>query len=116
MVLSFVLIRASLIAMIILFTDPAEALPPNTNADLAPTFPKGSAVYDSTFAAKTIYRSKGNKDHKAQFKEDITMYEQYFFGKKDGIIMESGALDGNLYSTSYMFEKHFDWKAIHIGK
>jgi hypothetical protein len=101
---------------VVLFLNPvAQALPPSTNAELAPSYPKEGAVYDEAFAAKKIYRSKGNFDHKAQFKEDITLYEQYFYGMKNGIIMESGALDGDLYSTSYMFEKHFDWKAIHIG-
>ena len=92
-----------------------RALPPCTNAHLAASFPRTGATYDEKYAKKNIYRQKGNDEHKAQFKEDIVMYEKYFFGKKNGVIMESGALDGDLYSTSYMFEKHFDWKSIHIG-
>lgn len=92
----------------------AIALPPSTNTELAASFPQGGAVFDKHFAKKTIYRAKGKEEHKAQFKEDIALYERYFFGMKNGVIMESGALDGDLYSTSFMFEKHFDWKAIHI--
>lgn len=30
--------------------------------------------------------------------------------------MESGALDGKLFSTSYMFEKFANWTALHVGK
>jgi len=29
--------------------------------------------------------------------------------------MESGALDGKLFSTSYMFEKFANWTSIHVG-
>jgi hypothetical protein len=29
--------------------------------------------------------------------------------------MESGALDGKLFSTSYMFEKFANWTALHVG-
>lgn len=104
------------VGVILLFiTRLLQAFPPCTNKDLASSYSAEGAVYDREYAIKQIYRSKGNTDHKAQFKEDITLYENYFFGKKNGVIMESGALDGDLYSTSYMFEKHFDWKAIHIG-
>jgi hypothetical protein len=30
--------------------------------------------------------------------------------------MESGALDGKLFSTSYMFEKYANWTALHVGE
>jgi len=30
--------------------------------------------------------------------------------------MESGALDGKLFSTSYMFEKFANWTALHVGE
>ena len=103
------------LSIVLLFTATSvDALPPTTNAHLASTLPK-KAVYDAEYAKIKKYRDKGDKEHKAQFKEDIVVYEQYFYGMKNGVILESGALDGLLYSTSYMFEKHFDWKAIHIG-
>lgn len=74
---------------------------------------------------------------KAQDQEDIWLYENWFYGMKgpilvnlctsvgfllvimcyiDGLIMESGALDGKLFSTSYMFEKFANWTALHVGK
>lgn len=52
---------------------------------------------------------------RAQDLEDIWLYENWFYGMKDGVIMESGALDGMLFSTSYMFEKFANWSAIHVG-
>ena len=33
----------------------------------------------------------------------------------NGIIIESGALDGRKYSTTLLFEKFANWTAIHIG-
>jgi hypothetical protein len=62
----------------------------------------------------TRYRSKGALHHKAQFKEDIYLYEHYFYGKTHGIILESGALDGLLFSNTWMFETEFSWQVIHI--
>jgi hypothetical protein len=40
----------------------------------------------------------------AQDQEDVWLYENWFFGMSNGVIMESGALNGVLFSTSYMFE------------
>jgi len=51
---------------------------------------------------------------KAQDQEDIWLYENWFYGLKEGVIMESGALDGKLFSTSYMFEKFANWTALHV--
>jgi len=47
-------------------------------------------------------------------KEDILLYENFFYGMIDGLIIESGALDGILFSTTYMFEHLFNWTSIHI--
>ena len=52
----------------------------------------------------------------AQDQEDVWLYENWFYGMKEGVIMESGALDGKLFSTSYMFEKFSNWTALHVGK
>ena len=51
---------------------------------------------------------------KSQSYEDIWLYENWFYGMKRGVILESGALDGIVYSNSYLFEKFADWTAIHI--
>lgn len=50
----------------------------------------------------------------AQDQEDVWLYENWFYGMKEGVIMESGALDGKLFSTSYMFEKFANWTALHV--
>jgi len=53
-------------------------------------------------------------EHFAQDGEDVWMYENFFYGMIEGVIIESGALDGLRYSTTYMFEKYLNWTAIHI--
>lgn len=53
---------------------------------------------------------------RAQDQEDVWLYENWFYGVKDGIIMESGALDGILFSTSFMYEVFANWTALHVGK
>lgn len=50
----------------------------------------------------------------AQFGEDVYAYENFFFGRRDGVILESGALDGNQFSTSWFFVKALGWRAVHI--
>jgi FkbM family methyltransferase len=51
---------------------------------------------------------------RAQDQEDVWLYENWFYGIESGIIMESGALDGILFSTSFMFETFANWTAIHV--
>ena len=50
----------------------------------------------------------------SQYGEDVYAYENFFFGRRDGVIMESGALDGNALSTSWFFVKALGWRAVHI--
>ena len=50
----------------------------------------------------------------AQNQEDAWLYYHLFYGRTNGIILESGALDGRKFSTSHFFEKHLNWTAIHI--
>jgi hypothetical protein len=45
--------------------------------------------------------------------EDIFLYETFFYNKR-GVILESGALDGIRFSTTYLFQKLMNWKCIHI--
>ena len=42
------------------------------------------------------------------------LYENYFFGMKNGIVVESGALDGVYLSNSYFFEKNLEWFSVLI--
>ncbi len=52
----------------------------------------------------------------AQDQEDVWLYENWFYGMSNGLIMESGALNGILFSNSYMFENFANWTAIHVGE
>ena len=52
---------------------------------------------------------------KAQDKEDYYALQHFFNSQvQEGLILESGALDGLQLSTSWMFEKTLGWRAIHI--
>ena len=52
----------------------------------------------------------------AQDQEDVWLYENWFYGMEKGVIMESGALNGILFSNSFMFEQFANWTAIHVGE
>lgn len=72
--------------------------------------------YSSEFAEQST-AEKGYVDiSRAQDQEDVWLYENWFYGIKDGVIIESGALDGILFSTSFMFEVFANWTAVHVGK
>lgn len=51
---------------------------------------------------------------KAQDNEDIMIYENLFYGKANGLIIESGAMDGKMLSLSWFFEKYANWTTINI--
>lgn len=53
---------------------------------------------------------------RAQDQEDIWLYENWFYGMQNGVIMESGALNGLIFSTSFFFEQVANWTAVHVGK
>lgn len=42
------------------------------------------------------------------------LHENYFFGIHNGLIVESGALDGLQYSNTFMFETHLNWQVVHV--
>ena len=75
------------------------------------------AVFDEAFANGP--RSQNSSffyfnASRAQDNEDVWLFENLFFGMKNGIIIESGALDGLKYSTSFIYENLFGYEAIHI--
>ena len=45
---------------------------------------------------------------------DVYMYEKWFYGMERGVIVESGGLDGILFSNSYLFEQFLHWTSILI--
>ena len=52
----------------------------------------------------------------AQDQEDIWLFENWFFGMENGLILESGALNGILFSNSFLFENFANWTALHVGE
>lgn len=73
-----------------------------------------AAVYDADFVKQYEKSKKWTEFSYAQDNEDTWLYENWFYGMRNGIIMESGALDGLLFSTSYMYEHFANWTAIHV--
>lgn len=51
---------------------------------------------------------------KAQYGEDGFVYREFFYGFEGGIVVESGALDGLEFSTSWGFEKSAHWRSVHV--
>lgn len=77
---------------------------------------RNPAVYSSELDSISTKEREYLDFSRAQDQEDVWLYEHWFYGMKDGVIMESGALDGVLYSNSLMFESFANWTAIHVGK
>lgn len=50
----------------------------------------------------------------SQDAEDAYAMEFYFAGKRGGLILESGALDGRMYSISSGMVTYWDWRAVHV--
>lgn len=50
----------------------------------------------------------------AQNKEDMWAIQNLIYGCVDGLILESGAYDGDGMSTTHLFVHQLDWKAIHV--
>lgn len=50
----------------------------------------------------------------SQMMEDVWAYESWFFGCTNGIIVESGGLDGLEFSNSYFFSKFLNWTSINV--
>lgn len=73
------------------------------------------AVVNSELKLKSSSDKTWIEYSKAQDQEDVWLYENWFYGMKEGVIMESGAIDGLIFSTSYMFEQIANWTAIHVG-
>lgn len=82
----------------------------------------GSISHDwrntATYNQKLVDNSEHDKSWtslaRAQDQEDVWLYENWFYGMENGVIMESGALNGILFSTSFMFEYFANWTAIHV--
>ena len=54
------------------------------------------------------------RNYKAQDGEDRFALDLFFSGIRSGLILETGALDGVLFSTSWLFEHALGWRAVHV--
>jgi len=70
------------------------------------------AVYDPNFVFENEKARTWVDFARAQDQEDIWLYENYFYGMKNGLVIESGALDGELFSNSHLLEYFANWTAI----
>lgn len=52
--------------------------------------------------------------HYGQSEEDILLWEEYFRSVVGGTFLEMGALDGETYSNSKMFEDSFGWTGKNV--
>ena len=52
----------------------------------------------------------------AQYGEDKWLINNWFHGVKDGVILESGGMDGIMFSASHVFEAFLGWTSILVGK
>lgn len=50
----------------------------------------------------------------AQFAEDAYIYENWFYGMENGVVVESGALNGLRYSTTFLLQYYAHWTPVHI--
>jgi hypothetical protein len=86
------------------------------------TFPNSHFGSDTDWKAagvvdeQTIQNIKGRTSWKdvswSQHGEDTWLMNNWFYGVKDGVIIESGALDGVLFSNSNLFESFLGWTSI----
>lgn len=76
---------------------------------------RSKASINPSLVSKSLTDRSWLEIGRAQDQEDVWLYENWFFGMEKGVIMESGALNGLTFSTSYMFERIANWTAIHVG-
>ena len=54
------------------------------------------------------------KERRTQFGEELFAYDHFFFRRREGIVLESGALDGTLISTTIALCRVLGWAAVHV--
>lgn len=67
--------------------------------------------FDNKLTKSDSYLKVGN----SQDREDVWLFENWFYGMTNGTVLESGGLDGKTFSNSLFFEKYTSWFTIHIG-
>jgi hypothetical protein len=82
----------------------------------APADWRTKAIYSSDLVQATEPTRSWMDYSFAQDQEDVWLYENWFYGMTKGTIMESGALNGILFSNSHFFETFANWTAVHVGE
>ena len=77
---------------------------------------RAPAKYSAALVRSSEAEKSWTEVSQGQDQEDVWLYENWFYGMERGVIMESGALNGILFSNSFMFEMFANWTAIHVGK
>lgn len=71
-------------------------------------------VDPATNETRCVNEKPYHSQRKSQFAEDVWLYEHWFYGIKDGLLIESGAYQGVAMSNSWMFQRYSAWKSLHI--
>jgi len=102
----------------IILTDINVSLPCMVPKDNAMNITIRSGTIKASFNDHLSHFNSGTYGHqsirKGQSLEDAFIYEKYFFGYSDGLIVESGALDGVTFSNTFLFDKFANWTAVHV--
>ena len=102
----------------ILLTDINVSLPCMVPKDNALNVTIRSGTIKASFNDHLSHFNSGTYGHqsirKGQSLEDALIYEKFFFGYTNGLIVESGALDGVTFSNTFLFDKFANWTAIHV--
>lgn len=61
-----------------------------------------------------VFVSKKGNPYCSQWGQDKFANETFFKNKRDGVFVDIGAFDGQVFSNSYFFEKNLGWKGICI--
>jgi len=75
-------------------------------ARAAPPTPAEAAAEAAALADAASYKSQDGEDRFA--------LERFFRGRRGGLVLETGALDGETFSTSWLFERALGWRAVHV--
>ena len=102
----------------LLLTDINVTLPCMVPKNNALSFTIRSGTIKASFDDHLSHFNSGTYGHqsirKGQSLEDAFVYEKFFFGYTNGIIVESGALDGVKLSNTFLFDKFANWTAVHV--
>jgi FkbM family methyltransferase len=70
-------------------------------------------IFDSLFETSPDGRTRKRRTfYRSEYGEDRWVDDNIFHGKRDGVFVEAGAIDGEICSNSYYFEKKLGWTGL----